>query len=65
MHLLQPPRERVDRGESSWIPDIRTERDWDRFLEVKVEGKVPFIVTWSSIHIQGGPGPAGSGGGVF
>ena len=43
--IVQPPRERVDRGESSWIPDIRTERDWDRFLEVKVERKVPFTIT--------------------
>ena len=42
---MQPPRERVDRGESSWIPDIRTERDWDRFLEVKVGSKVPFSIT--------------------
>ena len=35
----------MDRAESSWIPDIRTERDWDRFLEVKVGRKVQFFVT--------------------
>ena len=28
-----------DKNEANWIPDIRTETEWNRFLDVKVSNK--------------------------
>ena len=40
---LPPGRMRQDRmsdkNEANWIPDIRTETEWNRFLDVKVSHK--------------------------